>query len=342
MILSVELNFATMLDDAALDEIAAQGITAISAPSDFVESLPKETLRRRAAALSSRGIGVDTSHPRFGLYNSEYSMVNQYTAQRGLYLERLKDFFERMAILGAKTAPIHTGGSCLPMAPEWALDLCADSVRAILPAAAGAGIVLALENTFFTVPMQWNGGSGGHSEAGASGGGTGCAGASEAGGADAIVDAGGAPRPPCSDRLVYDDVGKLCALIDAQSSPYVRGCYDVGHAHYLGDVAADHAAMGDRIVLYHIHDNSREYDMHLAPGYGTLDWELFGGLIHANKAEYFAFIEARPWALGTNGHMIRETRALLSGGRRGEHRRCLKCGRLILHDEKGAFCSCKQ
>ena len=310
MELCVELKYRQMFDDAFLDESAEQGVTAISAPYDFVESTPKAVLKERAAALLSRGIKILTAHPRFGKYNSENSLVNQYALQRLLYLEQLKDGLERMSILGVKAAPLHTGGACLSVAPEWALELCAESVRAVIPAAGDAGIILTIENTFYPTPQCWDGGYG----------------------SDA--------RPEQSAILVYDDMGKLNRLIDGLASPYVKGCFDAGHAHYLGNLAADHKMMGDRIALYHIHDNSRDYDMHLAPGYGALNWEMMGELIAGNTTDYVTYIEANPWMHGSYGHMIRETRALLAGGRRGESRRCLDCGHLILTDREGVFCAC--
>ena len=306
----VELPQSVILDDSELDKIAAQGVAAISAAYDLVESQPKETLRERASALAARGIKADTAHPRFGLYNSDNSLVNQYALPRGVYLEQLKAGFERMSLLGVKTAPLHTGGACLPSSPEWALELCAESVRAVLPCAMDYGIVLTLENTFFFNPQRWDGGYGHNA------------------------------RPAQAAKMVYDDIDKLCRLIDGLATPFVKGCFDAGHAHYLGDLEGDHAAMGDRITLYHVHDNNRNNDTHLAPGYGTLDWEALGALMSGYKSEYIVYIEANPWMLGSYGHMIRETNALLSGGRRGECRRCLKCGFSILYDEGGCFCAC--
>lgn len=324
MELSVELSYETLLDDSLLDEAAAQGITAVSAPIEFVESEPKEKLRERASALAARGMRIDTSHPRFGLYNSADSLVNQYREQRLRYLEQLKDNFERMSILGVRTAPLHTGGCCLPGAPDWPLEMCAESIRRIEPAAADAGIVLAVENTFYYSPHRWDGG-----EFGPQRWDGGCGDARAPG-----------AQPEQTVGLVYDDLSKLLKLVDQLNSPYVKICFDAGHAHYLGDLAADHALMGDRIALYHIHDNSRDKDMHLPPGYGTLNWELLGAIIKDNAAAFPAFIEAYPWARGSNAHMIRETNALLNGGRRGESRRCLACGHLILHDGGGEFCGC--
>ena len=310
MELCVELLYTEMLDDARLDEIASQGITAISVPYDFIESTPKEILKKRAAALISRGIKSGTSHPRFGSYNTDYSLANQYTVHRLRYLEQLKDGMERMAIMGVKTAPLHTNGACLAIAPDWAMDLCAESIKEIIPAAADAGIILALENTFFPVPQKWDGGY------------------------------GSGNMPARESETVYDDINKLCKLIDIFNSEIVKGCFDAGHAHYLGDLKGDHEALGGRIVLYHVQDNSRDRDSHLPPGYGTLDWETLGELMRGNKTEYYTYIEASPWMRGTYGHMVRETAALLNGGRRGEYRRCMKCGHLILTDEKGMFCAC--
>ena len=310
MDLCVELTYFEMLDDGKLDAIAAQGVKTISAPFEFVESAPKQILKERAAALAERGIKTATSHPRFGYYNSDNSFVNQYVVPRTLYLEQLKDAFERMSILGAANAPLHTNGACLAGAPAWAMELLAESINAVIPAAADAGIVLAVENTFFHMPQRWDGGTGTQG------------------------------RPAQASVMEYDDIGKLCSLIDQLNSPYVKGCFDAGHAHYLGDLRKDHELMGDGIILYHLHDNSRDRDMHLPPGYGTLDWETCGALMAENKTEYTAYIEAGPWMLGTYGLMMRETAALLAGGRNGESRRCLKCGHLILSDAGGKFCGC--
>ena len=313
MELCVELQYSEMLDGKKIAQIAAQGVTAISVPYEIIESAPKEVIKDCAKTLAANGIKAMTAHPRFGSYNSANSLANQYETQRKLYIEQLKDGMDRMSLLNIKAAPLHTNGACLPVAPEWALQLCAESIGAVLPAAADAGIVLAIENTFFPVPQKWDGGYG---------------------------DYGTNAAPPQAAEIVYDDMGKLCQLIDMFKSPYVKGCYDAGHAHYLGDLAEDHRAMGDRIILYHIQDNSRDRDTHLPPGYGTLDWETLGGLITENKTDYIAYIEASPWMRGSYGHMIRETNALLAGGRKGEYRRCLKCGHLILTDEKGLFCAC--
>jgi len=306
---SVELTTAMMEDNARLDDLAARGVTAVSAPIGYVESVSRERLRETAAAFKARGVKIDTAHPRYGSYNTADSLVNQYKAPRGLYVEQLKETLDRMSILGVRVAPLHTGGCCLIGAPQWAMDMCAETVNAVAGAASDAGITLALENTFFHVPSRWDG-------------------------------CGSHDAPAQSFGVEYDNVAKLCALIDSIGSPVVRACFDAGHAHYLGDLACDHAAMGGRIALYHVHDNYRANDSHLPPGYGTLDWEALGALIKGGGYASPVYIEAGPWMNCGYPLMVRQTRALLNGGRRGESRRCMTCGNLILTDEDGMFCAC--
>jgi sugar phosphate isomerase/epimerase len=237
----IEPELSLLYDDAKLEGLKRQGVSYISVPYDFIEETPREKLRERAGAFASFGITVDNAHPRFGSYNTENSLVNQYRTPRLRYLEQLKEGLDRMSILGVRTAPLHTGGGCQPESPEWTLELCAESIFEITRAAVDAGIVLALENTFFNKPNKWDG-------VGSSDG-----------------------RPEQTTDYIYDDIGKLCRLIDILDSPYVKGCFDAGHSHYLGCMARDFSRMADNIALYHLHDNNRAYDMHLPPGYGTLD-----------------------------------------------------------------------
>jgi sugar phosphate isomerase/epimerase len=52
----------------------------------------------------------------------------------------------------------------------------------------------------------------------------------------------------------------------------LRYCFDIGHAHIDGGVAAGLEEMHARIVTTHLHDNHGEKDEHLLPGEGTIDW----------------------------------------------------------------------
>lgn len=49
-------------------------------------------------------------------------------------------------------------------------------------------------------------------------------------------------------------------------------CFDVGHAHLMGGVAADFESLKARIRSTHVHDNHQDRDSHLWPGEGSTDW----------------------------------------------------------------------
>jgi sugar phosphate isomerase/epimerase len=52
----------------------------------------------------------------------------------------------------------------------------------------------------------------------------------------------------------------------------VKLCFDTGHAHIEGGVAAGLEAVRDLVVTTHVHDNHGERDEHLLPYEGTIDW----------------------------------------------------------------------
>jgi sugar phosphate isomerase/epimerase len=54
----------------------------------------------------------------------------------------------------------------------------------------------------------------------------------------------------------------------------LKFCFDTGHAHMAGGVAAAFQAMRDRIASTHVHDNRREKDNHLFPFEGDIDWNV--------------------------------------------------------------------
>ena len=52
----------------------------------------------------------------------------------------------------------------------------------------------------------------------------------------------------------------------------LKVCLDVGHAHMTGGVEPAFAALKDRILSTHVHDNQHEKDDHLMPFEGEIDW----------------------------------------------------------------------
>ena len=71
------------------------------------------------------------------------------------------------------------------------------------------------------------------------------------------------------------ETGKgLLDILDGLDNDMFTICYDVGHAHLIGQDAGDMIrTLGNRIGCTHIHDNDRTDDVHTIPYLGTIDWE---------------------------------------------------------------------
>lgn len=66
----------------------------------------------------------------------------------------------------------------------------------------------------------------------------------------------------------------LLDLIEQLSSPVFGVCWDTGHAHLNGtDQCAALRAIGSRLKALHIADNHGTSDEHIAPYFGTIEWE---------------------------------------------------------------------
>jgi sugar phosphate isomerase/epimerase len=66
---------------------------------------------------------------------------------------------------------------------------------------------------------------------------------------------------------------RLLEFLHASHLDDVGICFDVGHAHMMGGVAADFESLKPRIRSTHVHDNNRDRDSHLWPGEGTIEWK---------------------------------------------------------------------
>jgi sugar phosphate isomerase/epimerase len=76
-----------------------------------------------------------------------------------------------------------------------------------------------------------------------------------------------------------NDPLQLAQMIREIDSPFVRMCFDTGHALCTGEVAGRLAACADVISYLHIHDNDGVSDSHLMPGDGRTPWEQVGQTI---------------------------------------------------------------
>ena len=66
---------------------------------------------------------------------------------------------------------------------------------------------------------------------------------------------------------------KLVEFIQGAHFEDVGVCFDVGHAHIMGDIPQAFDTLKNLIRSTHIHGNAKDKDSHLWPGQGTIDWK---------------------------------------------------------------------
>ena len=89
----------------------------------------------------------------------------------------------------------------------------------------------------------------------------------------------------CLENTPYRDFPlsrceEIQKLIRDVNSPYLKMCFDIGHAAILGDPISDTLrTLGGDVKIITIHDNDGENDSHLPPYEGYIDWsDLAEGL----------------------------------------------------------------
>jgi sugar phosphate isomerase/epimerase len=174
------------------------------------------------------------------------------------------------------------------------------------------------------------------------------------------------PRGFCSNSQT------ILELLESIDSPWLKACFDTGHAHIhegMQETIKDAVRhLGDRIVTIHMQDNDGFGDLHLQPGYGTIDWDEFVRALKDIGYNHPITIESGPWAGGTFRCMLEEVKALLkdsgadiaeeltlrpkadwvknfqSGRTTHEHSdlilRCQRCGHYIVWTSEGGHCAC--
>jgi sugar phosphate isomerase/epimerase len=105
--------------------------------------------------------------------------------------------------------------------------------------------------------------------------------------------------------------GRTCDLLwilGALDSCDVGICLDTGHAHLGEDLPAVVHKLSGHLWMVHASDNKHQYDDHLAPGDGTINWAAL--LAHLNYLHFNG-----TFILEINGNGDRQ--AILEGARRG-------------------------
>lgn len=65
---------------------------------------------------------------------------------------------------------------------------------------------------------------------------------------------------------------RLVELLQTSHFDDVGVCFDVGHAHIMGDVESAFTILKHYIRSTHVHDNKKDKDAHVWPGEGNIDW----------------------------------------------------------------------
>lgn len=85
---------------------------------------------------------------------------------------------------------------------------------------------------------------------------------------------------PLEVRLLIENIpnelstaARLVEFIQVTHMDDVGVCYDFGHAHLSGGIAASFESLKPYIRSTHVHDNLGDRDTHLWPGQGGIDWQ---------------------------------------------------------------------
>ena len=73
----------------------------------------------------------------------------------------------------------------------------------------------------------------------------------------------------------------LCELVDGFADEKMGVCWDFGHANLMCfDMAEKIRLVGSRIKCTHVHNNMKNFDDHLPPDQGNIDWEKAMAALH--------------------------------------------------------------
>lgn len=86
----------------------------------------------------------------------------------------------------------------------------------------------------------------------------------------------------CLENMPFPDlplahVSQITRFVDALGKDNLKVCLDTGHANVCGtDIGEAIRLLGDRLAVFHIHDNNGTSDQHLMPGLGNADFSGMG------------------------------------------------------------------
>jgi sugar phosphate isomerase/epimerase len=74
-------------------------------------------------------------------------------------------------------------------------------------------------------------------------------------------------------HLLFGRVTDISYLLAAVKTCDVGACLDTGHAHLAGEMDVIVQKLSGHLTMLHVNDNRGDWDAHLPPGEGTIDWK---------------------------------------------------------------------
>jgi sugar phosphate isomerase/epimerase len=83
-------------------------------------------------------------------------------------------------------------------------------------------------------------------------------------------------------HLLFGNTADMLWILGTMTETDVGVCLDTGHAHLAGEIDTAVQKLSRHLRVVHASDNSGNYDDHLPPGQGKIDWPRVLGLLRDN------------------------------------------------------------
>jgi sugar phosphate isomerase/epimerase len=84
-------------------------------------------------------------------------------------------------------------------------------------------------------------------------------------------------------HLLFGHISDMLYLLGAIRTPDIGACLDTGHAFLAGEIGSVVHKLSGHLQLVHVNDNRGDWDAHLPPGEGGIDWrQVIGDLMRSH------------------------------------------------------------
>jgi sugar phosphate isomerase/epimerase len=95
-------------------------------------------------------------------------------------------------------------------------------------------------------------------------------------------------------HLMFGNTAEMLWILAAMQSPNVAVCLDTGHARLAGELETAVQKLSGHLRLVHASDNHGQYDDHLPPGRGSINWPHFLELLATSQFSGSIMLEIAP------------------------------------------------